>query len=82
MTSQSVNKTGLNAKIVSFFKFVHKDLHQEGAYLLPLRIFIGIGWLRAATEKLIEPDWYDGTALKAFFEAQREDGLIDRKSVV
>lgn len=76
MSLATNNSSGLSGRISRFFKFIHKELHQEGAYLLPLRIFIGIGWLRAATEKLLEPDWYDGTALESFFEAQREEGLL------
>lgn len=48
------------------------ELSDHRAYLLPLRIFIGLGWLRAAAEKLIEPGWYDGSALTAFLRGQLE----------
>lgn len=47
-----------------------RELSKDRAYLLPLRVFIGLGWLRAATEKLVDPGWYDGTELTAFLEQQ------------
>lgn len=46
------------------------ELAKERAYLLPLRLFIGLGWLRAAVAKLIDPGWYDGSELTAFVERQ------------
>jgi thiosulfate dehydrogenase [quinone] large subunit len=39
---------------------------QEGAYLVPLRLFIGLGWLRACAEKVADPGWQDGSTLTAF----------------
>src|SRR3712207_202863 len=42
------------------------ELTGECASLLPIRVFLGLGWLRAAIEKLIEPMWWDGTALRFF----------------
>lgn len=38
------------------------------AWVVFIRLFIGIGWLRAVTEKLIEPAWRDGTEIIAFVE--------------
>ncbi|OLS16956.1 MAG: hypothetical protein HeimC2_45340 [Candidatus Heimdallarchaeota archaeon LC_2] len=76
MTNQNSIQSGLRLNTDRLIRFVYKELHEEGAYLLPLRIFIGIGWLRAATEKLIETDWHDGTALIAFFEGKGEEGLL------
>lgn len=51
-------------------------LQLEGAYLLPLRLFIGIGWLRAGLEKCFDPSWHTGAALSAFFGEQLESGLV------
>lgn len=45
-------------------------LANERAYLLPLRLFIGFGWLRAAVAKILDPGWYDGSALTEFLDAQ------------
>jgi len=39
---------------------------RSDAYLVPLRWFLGIGWLRSAVEKLIDPAWYSGDALRDF----------------
>ena len=53
-----------------FMKFLHSELHEEGAYMIPLRIFIGIGWLRAAMEKILDPNWSNGESLTNFINAQ------------
>ncbi len=39
---------------------------EDGAYLVPLRLFIGLGWLRAGAEKAIDSSWRDGLSLTAF----------------
>jgi thiosulfate dehydrogenase (quinone) large subunit len=49
-------------------RFIKQELSKEGAYLLPLRLFIGMGWLRAFAEKVANPGWHDGTVLAAFLE--------------
>jgi thiosulfate dehydrogenase [quinone] large subunit len=54
--------------------------HQPGHHtavvvLLPLRIFLAAGWLRAAAEKLIEPQWWNGNKLRTFATAQHHDAL-------
>ena len=46
--------------------FVMAELRTNGAVLVPLRLFIGVGWLRAGVAKAVDADWYDGTALAAF----------------
>ncbi|MGF1618769.1 MAG: hypothetical protein ACFCU2_13350 [Acidimicrobiia bacterium] len=38
------------------------------AWVVFIRLFIGLGWLRAVAEKLIEPAWRDGTEIIAFVE--------------
>lgn len=42
----------------------------QAQYLVPLRLFIGLGWIRAGLEKLFDNQWLDGYKLLAFFEAQ------------
>ena len=49
---------------------VRAELAHDRAFLLPLRIFIGLGWLRAAAAKAIDPGWYDGSELTLFLHAQ------------
>lgn len=51
-------------------RFIKQELSKEGAYLLPLRLFIGMGWLRAFAEKVADPGWHDGTALATFLEGR------------
>lgn len=50
--------------------FAVLELRQPAAFLLPLRVFIAVGWLRASTEKLIDPSWYEGSALREFITDQ------------
>ena len=40
------------------------------ALLLPLRLFLATGWLRAGVEKVIEPSWWTGEALDGFLVEQ------------
>lgn len=49
---------------------VKQDLRHPAAFMFPLRLFIGIGWLRAFAEKVISPAWFDGQAVAAFLDAQ------------
>lgn len=46
------------------------ELRQERAYLLPLRLFLGVGWIRAGVEKALDTGWYDGSELTSFLTAQ------------
>jgi uncharacterized membrane protein YphA (DoxX/SURF4 family) len=42
--------------------------------LLPLRLWIGLGWLRAGIANALQPEWLDGTALIGFLHGQAEAG--------
>ena len=46
------------------------------AHLVPLRVFIGIGWLRAWLEKATDGAWYNGDAVRAFVARQVADGAV------
>jgi thiosulfate dehydrogenase [quinone] large subunit len=51
-------------------RFLMRELGHSAAFLFPLRLFIGIGWLRAFAEKVIAPGWFDGGAVGAFLDSQ------------
>jgi thiosulfate dehydrogenase [quinone] large subunit len=54
----------------------HRPAHHTAVVmLLPLRLFLAAGWLRAAAEKLIDPDWWSGAKLRTFLTAQHEAAL-------
>lgn len=55
---------------------LESHLRAESAYLLPLRLFIGIGWLRSAVEKLVAVEWFHGAALSNYLTGQIESGSI------
>jgi uncharacterized membrane protein YphA (DoxX/SURF4 family) len=52
------------------FNWISSETLKDGAHLLPLRLFIAVGWLRAMSEKLLNPAWFDGAALSSFLNAQ------------
>ncbi len=70
---EKVMKQKASSRILRFFR---AELQREGAYLLPLRLFIGIGWVRASLEKLLEAPWHSGAALTKFLNTQLADGHV------
>ena len=56
--------------------FNHLSKRHQASYLLPLRLFIGLGWLRAGLEKLSDPMWRSGYKLQLFFEEQVFTGQV------
>jgi thiosulfate dehydrogenase [quinone] large subunit len=57
-------------------RWLARELASPVVFLLPLRLFIGLGWTRAAVEKVADAGWYDGTAVRAFLDGQLETGAI------
>jgi uncharacterized membrane protein YphA (DoxX/SURF4 family) len=54
----------------------HRPTHHTAVVaLLPIRLFLAAGWLRAAAEKLIDPQWWTGAKLRTFLTAQHHDAL-------
>lgn len=53
-----------------------RDRDATPLVLLPLRLFIAVGWLRAAAEKILDPRWWDGTALKQFIDVQERTHAV------
>jgi thiosulfate dehydrogenase [quinone] large subunit len=43
--------------------------------LLPIRVFLAAGWLRAGIEKLVDPDWWSGDGLRTFLDEHRATAL-------
>lgn len=38
-------------------------------WVLLVQVFIGLGWMRAAVEKIIDPNWWSGAMLEGFLES-------------
>lgn len=36
------------------------------SWVILIELFIGLGWLRAAVEKVVSPDWWNGREIEAF----------------
>lgn len=49
--------------IPTILQFIQSELKRERAYLLPLRLFMGLGWLRTGVEKAMQADWLSGELL-------------------
>ncbi|MEY2583532.1 MAG: thiosulfate dehydrogenase (quinone) large subunit [Ilumatobacteraceae bacterium] len=59
----------------SFAPSHHPSHHTGVVVLLPLRLFLAAGWLRAGAEKLIDPQWWTGAKLRTFLDAQHDAAL-------
>ena len=57
-------------------KSIKEDILKNTVFLLPLRLFIGLGWIRAGTEKIVSEQWISGEILNNFFIAQLSNGSI------
>lgn len=62
--------------LLSQIRYVTQEIVKPNAYLLPLRLFIGIGWIRAGLEKVTEQAWTDGAALIDFVDEQIGNGEV------
>jgi len=56
--------------------WLHTQLLSDFAYLIPLRLFIGIGWVRAGLEKFMDAGWPRGTALVDFFNQHNSSSIV------
>lgn len=52
------------------------ELQKRDAILLPLRLFIGLGWARAGVEKLIDAQWLSGASLQDYLQTQITAGVV------
>jgi thiosulfate dehydrogenase [quinone] large subunit len=55
---------------------VRSEAQKDGMFLVPVRVFIGIGWLRAFSEKAIDLDWWRGRKLEGFLTMHLQDGRV------
>jgi thiosulfate dehydrogenase [quinone] large subunit len=76
--SRAISKAGGHAAptVGRYLEALRRELQKPGAYLLPLRFFIAIGWLRSAVEKVTGDGWFDGRAITMFLDQQVESGAV------
>ena len=67
----SIRTLPLRRPSLRWARFVLPSLTAGAAVVVPLRLFIGHGCLRAFAEKAIAPDWRDGAAIAAFLHERR-----------
>lgn len=56
--------------------YLQVELLKANAFLLPLRVFIGLGWLRAGAEKMLDPRWWSGDKLAEFLAIQMGNDAV------
>ena len=56
--------------VVRAKRSVIRELRHPAAFLFPLRLFLGIGWLRAFAEKVNSAEWFNGGAVAAFLDSR------------
>lgn len=61
---------------LQLWRYLEMELMRGNAFLLPLRLFIGLGWMRAGMEKLIDPSWTSGTKLTLFLQGQIDANAV------
>ena len=60
----------------SVTEYLYADILKRDVILLPLRLFIGLGWLRSGVEKMIDPAWQSRAGLLDFFAEQIGAGHV------
>ncbi|MDV6376608.1 hypothetical protein [Deinococcus arenicola] len=65
----ALNATSLKPAAQQAMSYLIREMSGPGALLLPLRLFLAVGWLRAMIEKAIIPGWWDGQALTVWLLA-------------
>ena len=66
----------ISAIIKNVFFWFLKEFKQDGSYLVPLRVFLGIGWVRASIEKIEDPIWSEKNGkLKNLLEESINNGI-------
>ena len=73
--TMSSNQAPKQAPVPSYVPSQHPSHHTGVVVLLPLRLFLAAGWLRAGAEKLIDPKWWTGAKLRSFVGAQHDATL-------
>ena len=66
LSTQPLGTQPLSTRTLNWFL---NESQKRDAKLLPLRLFIGLGWIRAGVAKLIDPEWYSGDLLIEFLQA-------------
>ncbi|MEM7126860.1 MAG: sulfite exporter TauE/SafE family protein [Chloroflexota bacterium] len=69
-SSSQSSSSQSTSSLLRLWSYLEREMMKGAAFLLPLRLFIGLGWLRAGAEKLLDPAWTSGHKLPIFFQTQ------------
>jgi uncharacterized membrane protein YphA (DoxX/SURF4 family) len=50
--------------------------------LIPIRVFLAAGWLRAGTEKAIDARWWNGDSLRSFLDTHRANAVPTFRPII
>ena len=56
--------------------WIARELAKSAAVLVPLRLFMGVGWLRTFLEKVGDAAWWNGSAVRDFLDQQVTEGFV------
>jgi thiosulfate dehydrogenase [quinone] large subunit len=65
----------LRAQAVTARQLLSERFAGLPAWVVVTQLFIGLGWLRAVTEKLMDPDWWTGDVLRDFVSSHADTTL-------
>lgn len=65
-------ETRSDPSLADAFRLHIKSRLNVPPWVLLVQLFIGLGWLRAAVEKLIDPSWWSGAVITDFLNAHAE----------
>jgi thiosulfate dehydrogenase [quinone] large subunit len=74
--SVEVDLSDGESRSVRLKRWLSEEFSLPAVHVVPLRLFIGIGWMRAGLEKTADTSWYDGSAIRSFLHQQLESGAI------
>ncbi len=65
--SQVINKRNSTIYLLQLCaNYLMIEVYKPNIFLVPVRVFIGIGWLRAAIEKGVSGTWFTGAGVEGF----------------
>jgi thiosulfate dehydrogenase [quinone] large subunit len=76
LTIWYVRARDLQRILQPFGNDLRHQLNSSVVNVVPLRLFIGVGWIRASAEKLVDGDWWTGAKLSSFLAVHVDQGRI------
>lgn len=56
-------------------RLIDERSERQPSWILLVELFIGLGWIRAAVDKVVSPDWWRGDVIREFVDTMSGEGL-------